>query len=113
MVEYLKLVGQLMSEFHKARVVQVSRGKNRHANSLATLASFMDDCVPRLIIVEVLSKPRLKRLRRYEGLLHGSGYPMTKGCTGGHLVGLIYYASIYQGLMIFSPSCIREYVGVM
>ena len=61
MVEYLKLVGQLMSEFHKARVVQISRGKIKHADSLATLASSMDDCIPRLITIEVLSKPSIEQ----------------------------------------------------
>ena len=61
MVEYLKLVGQLMSEFHKARVVQIFRGKIKHADCLATLASSMDDCIPRLITIEVLSKPSIEQ----------------------------------------------------
>ena len=45
-----------MSEFQKAKVVQISRGQNRHADSLATLALSMHDYIPRLIIVEMLSK---------------------------------------------------------
>lgn len=58
-VEYLRLVDQLMGKFQKARVIQISQGQNRHADSLATLASFLDNCIPRLITIEVLHKPNI------------------------------------------------------
>lgn len=37
-------------------MIQVSQGKNRHASSLATLASFLDNCIPWLITIEMLHK---------------------------------------------------------
>ena len=42
--------------FLRAKVTQVARGQNRHANSLATLASSMMKDVPRLIKVEFLTE---------------------------------------------------------
>ena len=59
MVEYLRLVGQMMGKFQKAKVVQISWGQNRHADSLATLASFLDNEIPRLITVEMLHEPSI------------------------------------------------------
>ena len=41
------------------RLVQISRGQNRHADSLATLASSLIDEVPRLIKVEVVKEPSI------------------------------------------------------
>lgn len=46
MAEYLKMVGALLAGFQQVKVSQVSRGKNSHADSLATLASFVDNFVP-------------------------------------------------------------------
>ena len=57
MMEYLQLVKQTMNQFLKAKVVQVARGQNRHANSLANLASSLTEKVPRLIKVEVVAEP--------------------------------------------------------
>ena len=37
----------------------MARGQNRHANSLATLASAMIEDVPQLIKVELISKPSI------------------------------------------------------
>lgn len=56
MVEYLKMVGTLIAGFQKAKVLQISRGKNNHVDSLPTLASSMDNCVPQIILVEALEK---------------------------------------------------------
>ena len=39
---------------------QVSRCRNSHADSLATLATMSDGVVPQLIIVEELDRPRWK-----------------------------------------------------
>ena len=41
MKEYLQVVKQVMGKFCMVKVTQVARGQNRHANSLATLASAM------------------------------------------------------------------------
>ena len=42
-----------------ANVVQVARGQNRHADSLATLAATMMEKVPRIIKVELVAKPSI------------------------------------------------------
>lgn len=59
MMEYLRLVKQIMNRFFKAKVVQVARGQNRHADSLATLASSLTEEVPRLIKVELVPEPSI------------------------------------------------------
>lgn len=59
MISYLKLVKQTISQFQKVSLVQISRGQNRHANSLATLASSQTEEVSRLIKVEVVRKPSI------------------------------------------------------
>ena len=59
MKEYLQAIKQIMSMFLRAKVAQVARGQNRHADSLATLASSMTKDVPRLIKVEFLAEPSI------------------------------------------------------
>ena len=59
MNEYLQVVRQVMSQFLKAKVVQVARGQNRHADSLATLASSMTKEVPQMIKVELVVEPSI------------------------------------------------------
>ena len=54
MSTYLKLVGTLQACFRRVSVAGVPRGQNSHANSLATLALSLDECVPRMISVELL-----------------------------------------------------------
>ena len=56
MDEYLKMVGTLSVGFQGAQVSQILRGKNSHADLLATLALSLDNCVLRMISVEVLEK---------------------------------------------------------
>ena len=56
MKEYLWVVKQVMSQFTKAKVVQVAWGQNRHADSLAKLASSMTEDVPRIIKVELIAQ---------------------------------------------------------
>lgn len=46
MSQYLKLFRSLQANFQKVSVVRVHRSQNGHANSLAMLASFLDDCIP-------------------------------------------------------------------
>lgn len=46
MAEYIKMIDMLSTGFQRAKVSQISRGKNSHTNLLATLALSMDNCVP-------------------------------------------------------------------
>ena len=48
MMEYLRLVKKTMDCFLSIKVVQVTRGQNRYADSLATLASSSTKEIPRL-----------------------------------------------------------------
>ena len=48
-----------MSQFTKAKVIQVARGQNRHADSLTTLASSITEDVPRIIKVELIAQPSI------------------------------------------------------
>lgn len=57
MIDYLKLVKQMVSKFQKIKIVQIIRGQNKHADSLATLASTLAEEIPRLIKVEVVQEP--------------------------------------------------------
>ena len=59
MKKYLQMVRQVMSRFLKVNVVQMARGQNQHANSLATLASSMIEEVPRIIKVELMAEPSI------------------------------------------------------
>lgn len=56
MMEYLRLVKQTINQFQKVKVVQITRGKNQHADSLAMLAFSLTKEVPRLIKVEVVAE---------------------------------------------------------
>ena len=42
-------------------MARVSRSQNSHANLLATLASSLDDCIPRMITMEILEQPSIKQ----------------------------------------------------
>jgi len=59
MIDYLQLVKQTMSRFQKVRLVQIAQRQNRHAESLATIASSLTEEVPRLIKVEVMKEPNI------------------------------------------------------
>ena len=48
-----------MGKFRTAKVVQVAWGQNRHADSLATLASAMNEDVPWIIKVELIMEPSI------------------------------------------------------
>ena len=54
MLQYLKMFESLWVDLQKVSVVRVSRSQNRHADSLATLAS--KDCISRMITVELLEQ---------------------------------------------------------
>ena len=59
MKEYLKVVKQVMGKFCTAKVTQIARGRNRHADSLATLALAITEDIPRLIKVELITEPSI------------------------------------------------------
>ena len=59
MKEYLRVAKQIMAKFSTTSVTQVSRGKNRHVDSLATLASAMTEDIPRQIKVELIGEPSI------------------------------------------------------
>ena len=59
MINYLQLVMHIINQFQKVKVVQITKGQNRHANSLAILASSLTEDVPWLIKVEVMAEPSI------------------------------------------------------
>ena len=56
MQEYLGQVKRLQSEFEFFNLTHVSRSRNTHADSLATLATSLEHDLPRIILVEDLYK---------------------------------------------------------
>ena len=48
-----------MAKFGTTSVTQVARGRNRHVDSLATLASVMTEDIPWQIKVELIAKPSI------------------------------------------------------
>ena len=60
MKAYLELAKLAMSNFCTVKVIQVARAQNRHADSLATLASSIAKGIPRLIKVELVPEPNIK-----------------------------------------------------
>ena len=57
MQDYLSQVRPLQSGFESFSLQQVPRSKNTHADSLATLATSLAQCLPRVILVEDMYKP--------------------------------------------------------
>ena len=56
MQEYLSKVRHLQSDFEFFNLTHVSRSRNIHADSLATLATSSEQGLPRIILVEDLYK---------------------------------------------------------
>ena len=61
MLQYLKMFESLWVDLQKVSVVRVSRSQNRHADSLARLASSLDDCISHMITVELLEQPSIEQ----------------------------------------------------
>ena len=74
MIDYLRLVKQIMNQFQKVKVIQIARGQNRHPDSLATLVSLQTEEVLRLIKVEVVAKPSI------DGRVNVSMVTMSEPC---------------------------------
>ena len=51
-----------MGKFCTTKVVQVARGQNRHADSLATLASAITEDVSQIIKVKLITKPSINTM---------------------------------------------------
>ena len=59
MKAHLQAVKRIINKFCTVKVAQVGRAQNRHADSLATLASSMTEEVPQLIKVELIREPSI------------------------------------------------------
>ena len=59
MKEYLRVVKQIIGKFCTTNVTQVAQGRNRHADSLATLATAMTKDIPWQIKVELIAEPSI------------------------------------------------------
>ena len=59
MKAYLSAAKQIISKFGTIKVAQLGRAQNRHADSLATLASSITKEVPWLIKVELIREPSI------------------------------------------------------
>ena len=59
MKAYLSAAKQIISKFRTVKVAQVGRAQNKHADSLATLASSITEEVPRLIKVDLIREPSI------------------------------------------------------
>ena len=57
MQEYLDQAKCLQSRFNSFNLLHIPRSGNTHADSLATLATSLAQCLPRVILVEDLYKP--------------------------------------------------------
>ena len=60
MSQYLKLFGTLQAGFQKVNVVKIPRSQNSHVDSLAMLALLFDECIPRMIFVELLEQSSIE-----------------------------------------------------
>lgn len=54
MSQYLKLFGSLQVNFKKVSMVRMPRSQNSQADSLSTLASSSNECIPQMISVVML-----------------------------------------------------------
>lgn len=60
MSQYLRMYESLQADFQKVSVVKLPRSQNSHADSLATLASSLNNCMPRMITMEMLEQPSIE-----------------------------------------------------
>lgn len=59
MKAYLSMAKQIISQFRTVKVSQVARSQNKHADSLATLASSATEDTPRLVTIELIREPSI------------------------------------------------------
>ena len=61
MSQYLKLFRVLRANFRKVNMVKEPKSQNSHADSLATLALSLDECIPQVIFVEILEQSSIEQ----------------------------------------------------
>ena len=66
MKAYLSIAKQIISQFGTVKVAQVGRAQNRHANSLAMLASSATEDTPRLVKIELIREPSISIKNDYD-----------------------------------------------
>ena len=59
MKAYLSAAKQIIGQFGTVKVAQVGRAQNRHADSLATLASSSTKATPRLVKIKLTKEPSI------------------------------------------------------
>ena len=60
MKAYLSAAKQIIGRFRTVKVAQKGRAQNRHADSLATLASSSTENIPRLVKIELIREPSIE-----------------------------------------------------
>ena len=60
MKAYLSAAKQIIGRFGTVKVAQVGRAQNRHADSLATLASSSTENIPRLVKIKLIREPSIE-----------------------------------------------------
>ena len=80
MKEYLRVVKQIIGKFCTTNVTQVARGRNRHTDSLATLASAMTEDIPRQIKVELIAEPSISAMADWAKKVDVAAITTTRSC---------------------------------
>ena len=71
---------QIMAKFGTTSVTQVARGRNRHTDSLATLASAMTEDIPRQIKVELIAEPSISAMADWAKKVDVAAITKTRSC---------------------------------
>ena len=59
MKAYLTTAKQIIGQFGTVKISQEARSQNKHADSLATLASSATEDTPRLVTIELIKEPSI------------------------------------------------------
>lgn len=59
MIDYLRIVNQIMSKFQRVKIVQITQGQNKNVDSSTTLASSLVNEIPQLIKFELVQEPNI------------------------------------------------------
>ena len=66
MKAYLSTAKQIIIQFGTVKLAQVGWAQNRHADSLAMLASFVTEDTPRLVKIELIKEPSIDVKNDYD-----------------------------------------------
>ena len=80
MKEYLRVVKQIMGKFCTTNVTQIAWGRNRHVDSLATLASAMTKDIPRQIKVKLIAEPSISATADCAARVNMAAITTTRSC---------------------------------